>query len=80
MWQDKKGELYRKLEFKNFREAFDFMAEVAAIAEKIQHHPCWTNEYNVVEIWLSTHSAGHVTNKDHQLAKEIDRIYEDFKI
>jgi 4a-hydroxytetrahydrobiopterin dehydratase len=76
MWQDKDGELYRKFEFKNFKEAFDFMQKVAATAEKMDHHPKWTNQYNVVEIWLSTHSEGTITDKDHQLAKEIDKIYE----
>jgi 4a-hydroxytetrahydrobiopterin dehydratase len=44
----------------------------------MDHHPTWTNTYNKVEIWLSTHSAGdQITDKDRQLAKQIDRIYED---
>jgi 4a-hydroxytetrahydrobiopterin dehydratase len=53
------------------------MQKVAAAAEKMNHHPRWQNEYNMVEVWLSTHSEGKITDKDSQLAKEIDKIYED---
>jgi ribonuclease HI len=75
MWQETKQGLYKKFSFKSFTEAFTFMQEVALVAEKRQHHPRWTNEYNVVEIWLSTHDAGDtVTEKDEQLAAEIDRL------
>jgi ribonuclease HI len=75
MWQETKKGLYKKFTFKSFREAFTFMQEVALVAEMRQHHPKWTNEYNVVEIWLSTHDAGDtVTEKDEQLAAEIDRL------
>jgi ribonuclease HI len=75
MWQEKDNALYKKFSFKSFAEAFTFMQEVALVAEKRQHHPRWTNEYNVVEIWLSTHDAGDtVTDKDEQLAAEIDRL------
>jgi 4a-hydroxytetrahydrobiopterin dehydratase len=77
MWQEKDGQLYRQFGFKDFKVAFDFMAKVAKEAEKLDHHPKWQNEYNKVEIWLSTHSAGgNVTEKDHELAKKIDQIYE----
>jgi 4a-hydroxytetrahydrobiopterin dehydratase len=75
MWTKKKNELYRKIEFKNFSEAFAFMTRVALAAEKMDHHPRWTNTWNTVEIWLSTHDAGDiVTEKDKQLAKKIDGI------
>lgn len=78
MWQDKNGELYRNFEFKDFRAAFEFMGKVAEAAEAQNHHPRWQNEYNKVEIWLSTHNAGGVvTDKDRQLAASIDKIYED---
>ena len=51
------------------------MEEVAELAEGMNHHPKWTNVYNVVEIWLSTHDAGHkVTDKDRRLASQIDAI------
>lgn len=75
MWQEVENRLYQKFEFKNFSEAFAFMTRVAIEAEKMDHHPLWTNVYNTVEIWLSTHSAGDiVTEKDHKLAKKIDNL------
>jgi 4a-hydroxytetrahydrobiopterin dehydratase len=75
MWQEKNNKLYRKFQFKDFSEAFAFMTRVALAAEKMDHHPLWTNVYNTVEIWLSTHSAGDVvTNKDKQLAEKIDDL------
>lgn len=76
MWQNKKGSLYRKFEFKNFDEAFAFMQRVAEVAVSMNHHPDWSNSYNKVEISLSTHSAGAVTQKDEQLASRIDKIYD----
>jgi 4a-hydroxytetrahydrobiopterin dehydratase len=75
MWEEKNNSLYSKFEFKDFSEAFAFMTRVALAAEKMDHHPLWTNVYNQVEIWLSTHDAGNiVTDKDHALAKKIDKI------
>ena len=75
MWQEKDNKLYKKLQFKNFSEAFAFMTRVALAAEKMDHHPKWTNEYNKLEIWLSTHDAGDVvTDKDRKLAKIIDGL------
>lgn len=75
MWQEENNQLYRKFEFRNFSEAFAFMTRVAIEAEKMDHHPLWTNVYNKVEIWLSTHSAGNVvTDKDKTLAKKIDAL------
>ena len=72
-WEEKDNRLYRKFQFKDFSEAFSFMTRLALAAEKMDHHPKWTNVWNTVEIWLSTHDAGNtVTNKDHQLAKAID--------
>ena len=75
MWQEIDNKLYKKFQFKNFSEAFAFMTRVALEAEKMDHHPLWTNVYNTVEICLSTHSAGDVvTDKDHKLAKRIDAL------
>ena len=75
MWQLKENKLYKKFEFKNFSEAFAFMSRVAMEAEKMDHHPLWTNVYNKLEIWLNTHDAGDiVTQKDHDLAKKIDAL------
>ena len=75
MWKEQDNTLYRKLTFKDFSEAFAFMTRVALAAEKMDHHPKWTNVYNTVEIWLSTHDAGDtVTDKDRKLAAKIDKI------
>lgn len=75
MWQEKDNKLYRKFEFKNFSEAFAFMTRVALEAERMNHHPLWTNVWNKVEIWLSTHDAGDiVTEKDRKLAAAIDKL------
>ncbi|MBO9731814.1 MAG: 4a-hydroxytetrahydrobiopterin dehydratase [Chitinophaga sp.] len=75
MWEEKNKKLYRAFEFKDFREAFAFMTKVALIAEKMDHHPYWTNVYNKVEIFLSTHDAGDiVTTKDEAMAKAIDKL------
>jgi len=74
-WKEADNKLYRKFEFKNFSEAFAFMTRVALEAEKMDHHPLWTNVYNTVEVWLSTHDAGDiVTDKDKKLSKKIDAI------
>ena len=75
MWEEKDNKLYRKFQFKDFSEAFAFMTRVALAAEKMDHHPLWTNVWNSVEIWLSTHDAGDiVTDKDRKLAKAIDGL------
>ena len=73
MWEEKDNSLYRKFSFRDFSEAFSFMTRVALASEKMDHHPKWTNVWNTVEIWLSTHSAGNmVTEKDRELAIKID--------
>lgn len=75
MWQETKEGLYKKFEFADFKQAFTFMTKVSDLVESQQHHPRWTNEYNKVEIWLSTHEAeGQITDKDRQLAEAIDRL------
>jgi len=75
MWQEENNKLHRSFTFKDFTAAFAFMTKVAALAEKQNHHPTWTNTYNKVDIWLSTHDAGDiVTEKDRKLAAEIDTI------
>ena len=75
MWTENNNQLYKKFEFNDFSEAFAFMTRVAIEAEKANHHPLWTNVWNKVEIWLTTHDAGNmVTEKDTTLAATIDRI------
>jgi 4a-hydroxytetrahydrobiopterin dehydratase len=74
-WKEADNKLYRKFEFKDFSETFAFMTRVALEAEKMNHHPLWTNVYNTLEIWLSTHDAGDVvTDKDRKLSKKIDAL------
>ena len=78
MWTEQDNKLSRTFEFKNFVEAFGFMTEVALLAEKMDHHPNWSNVYNTVVIQLSTHDAGNiVTDRDRQLAQAIDQIVAD---
>lgn len=75
MWQETDNQLYRKFQFADFSEAFAFMTRVAMEAEKMDHHPRWSNVWNTVEIWLSTHDAGNVvTDKDRALAGRIDKL------
>ena len=66
--------IHKSFKFKDFNEAFGFMSRVALIAEKMDHHPEWTNVYNKLDVTLSTHSAGGVTQKDLTLAKAMDAI------
>ena len=75
MWKEENNQLTRTFEFSNFIEAFAFMSKVALLAEKMDHHPSWSNVYNKVEISLSTHSEGNtVTEKDRKLAQAIDAL------
>lgn len=75
MWTENDNALYRKFTFTDFSEAFAFMTRVALAAEKMNHHPRWTNVWNSVEIWLNTHDAGNtVTDKDRKLAEKIDAL------
>ena len=74
-WRMEKNVLKKSFTFKDFKEAFGFMTKVALVAEKMDHHPMWTNVYNKVDFELSTHDAGDtVTEKDHKLAKAIDAL------
>ena len=75
MWQEENNQLYKKFVFKTFVDAFAFMTKVAMISEKMDHHPKWTNVYNTVEFWLSTHDDGNVvTEKDKKLSALIDAL------
>lgn len=73
-WGVKEGSLQRTFIFRNFREAFGFMTQVAMVAEAGNHHPDWRNVYNQVTVQLSTHDAGGITGKDLKLAGQIDSI------
>ena len=75
MWKEENNKLSKSFTFKNFSEAFAFMTRVALAAEKMNHHPDWSNVYNKVEINLNTHDAGDiVTDKDRKLAAIIDKL------
>jgi len=75
MWIEEDNKLKKTFTFKDFVEAFGFMSQVAIVAEKMDHHPNWNNVYNTVNIELYTHDAGDiVTEKDHNLAKAIDKL------
>ena len=64
----------RQFRFANFRQAFAFMTEVALLAERADHHPELRNVWREVEVWLTTHSAGGVTEADLRLAREIEKV------
>jgi 4a-hydroxytetrahydrobiopterin dehydratase len=75
MWVEKDNKLTRSYTFPDFKSAFGFMVQVAFLAEKMNHHPWWSNVYNQVSIELNTHDAGNVvTEKDWKLARAIDEL------
>jgi 4a-hydroxytetrahydrobiopterin dehydratase len=75
MWKEKDNKLTREFKFDNFVQAFAFMTKVAITAEKMDHHPNWSNVYNTVNIELTTHDAGNtITDKDRKLANAIDKL------
>jgi 4a-hydroxytetrahydrobiopterin dehydratase len=75
-WQLVEGRsaIFRQFNFKNFNEAFGFMTRAALVAEKMNHHPEWSNVYGTVDVMLSTHDADGVTELDIKLAKAMDRF------
>src|SRR6478735_655663 len=75
-WSEVSGRdaITRKFVFKDFNQAFGFMTRAALIAEKMDHHPEWFNVYKTVEVTLSTHDAGGVTELDLNLAAEMDKL------
>src|SRR5689334_13562390 len=80
MWEEKNNQLQKTFVFKDFVQAFAFMTRVAFIAEKMNHHPNWSNVWNKVIISLNTHDAGNiVTDKDRKLAEAIDKVFEETK-
>ena len=81
-WSEVTGRdaIQRTFTFKDFNEAFGFMARAALVAEKSDHHPEWRNVYKTVEVVLSTHDAGGVTKRDIELAKAMNGIARQFGI
>jgi 4a-hydroxytetrahydrobiopterin dehydratase len=76
MWKKENNQLQRSFEFKDFVDAFTFMTKVAFAAEKMGHHPNWSNVYNKVDIHLFTHDTNDsITEKDIKLSRVIDKIF-----
>ena len=75
-WSEVSGRdaIARKFTFKDFNQAFGFMTRVALVAEKMDHHPEWSNVYKTVDVTLSTHDAGGITELDVKLAEAMDRL------
>jgi 4a-hydroxytetrahydrobiopterin dehydratase len=73
-WEVGEGALRRTYTFKNFVEAFGFMARVALVAEKLDHHPDWSNSWNRVDIAISSHDAGGLTDRCFVLAGKISAL------
>jgi 4a-hydroxytetrahydrobiopterin dehydratase len=75
MWQEKDGYLYKKFELDSFEQAMDFINHIAKIAKEMNHHPKIINDYSVVELSLTTHSASNkITDKDREFAEKVDKI------
>ena len=72
--EDGGAAIVRQFKFKSFNEAFGFMARCALVAEKLDHHPEWSNVYNKVDVRLTTHSAGGLTELDVEFARKMDRF------
>lgn len=73
-WQYANGRIVKRFQFKSFVEAFGWMASVALVAEKLDHHPDWKNVYSGVDVELHTHDAGGVTDFDIELAKRMNEL------
>lgn len=73
-WSLQEGKLYREYGFGDFVEAFGFMSKAALIAERMNHHPEWSNVYNRVSVRLTTHDAGGITDRDLELAAAMNDI------
>lgn len=77
MWQETKQGLYKKFDFDDFKQAFEFMSKVADLAERYDHHPRWTNDYNIVEVWLISRDEGNrITDRDKKMADAINELLE----
>jgi len=73
-WQHVNNSLHMQWEFRDFRQAFGFMADIAELAERMNHHPDWSNTYNRVQVALTTHDAGGLTNLDVAMARAMQDL------
>ncbi len=75
-WKISNQKIEKKFSFNNFIEAFSFMTQVALLCEKYNHHPNWDNVYSLVNIQLTTHDLGGISNLDQIIASEINKLTE----
>lgn len=75
-WEIAEGRLHKRFVFRDFVEAFGFMARAAIEAERLDHHPEWCNVYRTVDVHLTTHEAGGITGLDFELATRLDALLE----
>lgn len=73
-WEIREGKLYRRLIFEDFVHAFGFITQIAILAEKHDHHPEWANVYRTVDIFLTTHEAGGISDRDFLLLEAINKL------
>jgi len=73
-WELKDNKLYRRLVFEDFVHAFGFISQISMVAEKMNHHPEWANVYRTLDIYLTTHDAGGVSEKDFALLEQIEKL------
>ncbi len=73
-WSLREGKLHRQFQFASFVEAFGWMSSVALVAERLGHHPDWSNSYNRVSVDLCTHDVGGITELDFQLAERMSAL------
>jgi 4a-hydroxytetrahydrobiopterin dehydratase len=77
-WKFENNALKRDFKFSSFVDAFSFMTAVALEAEKMNHHPDWSNGYNKVKVAITNHAAGGITQLDFDLAAKMDRVFNNF--
>jgi 4a-hydroxytetrahydrobiopterin dehydratase len=73
-WERVGDKIHRVYKFKDFVEAFGFMSRVSLLAERMNHHPEWSNVYNRLEVYLTTHDAGGLSERDFELARQMDQL------
>jgi len=78
-WALEENTIVRNFKFKTFVDAFSFMTAIALMAEKMNHHPDWSNSYNKVNVTLTTHEANGITQRDFDLASSIDQIWKNYQ-
>lgn len=78
-WTLEENTIVRNFKFKSFVDAFSFMTAIALTAERMNHHPDWSNSYNKVNVTLTTHEANGITQRDFDLASSIDRIWKNYQ-